>query len=88
MCVAHSLVLRNGFVGLRDKTANPTYITAVDGFGNHDAGRGRYEQAKSDWDVIHPGRAWAEKCNGIHNEASEIISGIESHFKKNIGHQP
>jgi hypothetical protein len=28
-------------------------------------GKGRYEQAKSDWDVCHPGRAWAEKCQGV-----------------------
>jgi len=35
--------------------------TALDGFGNHDPGKGRYEQAKSDWDIIHPGRVWAER---------------------------
>ncbi len=82
MCAAHPLVLRNGFVGLRDNAANPTYM---DGFGNHDPGSGRYEQAKSDWDVIHPGRAWAEKCNGAHTEESAILSKIKNHFK-NIGH--
>lgn len=65
----------------------PLWNTAVDGFGNHDPGSGRYEQAKSDWDVIHPGRAWAEKCNGIHAEESAILSRIKSHFK-DIGHQP
>lgn len=59
----------------------PLWNTAVDGFGNHDPGRGRYEQAKSDWDVIHPGRAWAEKCNGAHAEKSAILSGVKSHFK-------
>jgi hypothetical protein len=27
----------------------PLWNTAVDGFGNHDPGSGRYQQAKSDW---------------------------------------
>ena len=62
----------------------PLWNTAVDGFGNHDPGSGRYEQAKSDWDVIHPGRAWAEKCNGAHAEKSAILIKIKNHFK-NIG---
>ena len=35
----------------------------------------------SDWDVIHPGRVWAEKCNGIPKSASAIIASIESHLK-------
>ena len=65
----------------------PLWNTAVDGFGNHDPGSGRYEQAKSDWDVIHPGRAWAEKCNGTHVEEISILSRIKSHFK-NIEHMP
>jgi hypothetical protein len=59
----------------------PLWNTAVDGFGNHDPGSGRYEQAKSDWDVIHPGRAWAEKCNGVHAEKSDILASIKTHFK-------
>lgn len=59
----------------------PLWNTAVDGFGNHDPGSGRYEQAKSDWDVIHPGRAWAKKCNGAHAEESAILSRIKNHFK-------
>ena len=62
----------------------PLWNTAVDGFGNHDPGSGRYEQAKSDWDVIHPGRAWAEKCNGAHAEKSAILTKMKNHFK-NIG---
>ena len=65
----------------------PLWNTAVDGFGNHDPGSGRYEQAKSDWDVIHPGRAWAEKCNGTHAAESVILSRIKKHFK-NIERKP
>ncbi len=65
----------------------PLWNTAVDGFGNHGSGSGRYEQAKSDWDVIHPGRAWAEKCNGTHAEENVILSRIKNHFK-NIERKP
>jgi hypothetical protein len=63
------------------KLNRPLWNTAVDGFGNHDPGSGRYEQAKSDWDVIHEGRTWAIKCNGTHREKSSIISNISRHLK-------
>ena len=63
------------------KLNRPLWNTAVDGFGNHDPGSGRYEQAKSDWDVIHEGRAWAIKCNGVHAEKSVIISKALLHLK-------
>jgi len=42
----------------------PLWNTQVDGFGNHDPGKGRYNQARSEWDVLHPGRNWVEKCLG------------------------
>lgn len=40
----------------------PLWNCLIDGFGNHDPGKGRYEQARSGWDLIHPGRRWAERC--------------------------
>lgn len=64
------------------KLNKPLWNTAMDGFGNHDPGSGRYEQAKSDWDVIHKGRGWAEKCNGRHKSQDVILANIENHFKK------
>jgi len=42
----------------------PIWNNMIDGFGNHDPGSGRYEQAVSDWDVLHPGRLWASRLNG------------------------
>jgi len=66
------------------KLNRPLWNTSVDGFGNHDPGKGRYEQAKSDWDVIHQGRAWANKCNGVHKQESVIISSIEQHLQNLI----
>jgi hypothetical protein len=63
------------------KLNQPIWNVTVDGFGNHDPGRGRYEQAKSDWDVIHPGRPWAERCKGAPKDENIIFSNIEHHFK-------
>jgi len=44
---------------------SPVWNTLVDGFGNHDPGSGRYNQSKSEWDTLHPGRPWAEKLTGV-----------------------
>jgi hypothetical protein len=41
----------------------PIWNKVIEGFGNHDPGKGRYNQQRSFWDVLHPGRAWAEKCS-------------------------
>lgn len=40
---------------------NPLWNVALDGYGNHDPGKGRYQQQISPWDVLHPGRSWAKK---------------------------
>ncbi len=40
---------------------SPLWNRKIDGFGNHDPGRGRYNQQRSLWDVIHPGRPWAAR---------------------------
>jgi len=58
----------------------PLWNSSLDGFGNHDPGKGRYEQARSDWDVIHPGRQWALKCNGTPRKRNAIIEDIKNHL--------
>lgn len=55
----------------------PLWNTVVDGFGNHDPGKGRYNQAKSDWDVLHPGRVWAERLTGQATSLAELITRIQ-----------
>ncbi|MEG0333575.1 MAG: Eco29kI family restriction endonuclease [Akkermansia sp.] len=64
------------------KLYNPLWNSAVDGFGNHDPGAGRYQQAKSDWDVLHSGRSWALKCEGVPKDISQIKMNIDEYFKK------
>lgn len=41
---------------------NPLWNVVIEGFGNHDPGAGRYNGMRPLWDVLHPGRAWAERC--------------------------
>lgn len=60
----------------------PLWNTKLDGFGNHDPGKGRYNQAKSDWDVVHPGRSWADKCNGKPKDIDEVKEQIVEYLAK------
>jgi len=54
----------------------PLWNMVIDGFGNHDPGAGRYDQAKSEWDVLHPGRGWAERLKGKSPVLENIIRKI------------
>lgn len=60
---------------------NPIWNSCIDGFGNHDPGSGRYEQAKSDWDVLHPGRKWANRLKGKCSTQEEIIKKALSYYE-------
>lgn len=60
----------------------PLWNSVVDGFGNHDPGKGRYNQAKSDWDVYHPGRTWADKCLGPSSNFSDVNNRIIKYMEK------
>lgn len=39
----------------------PWWNRYVDGFGDHDPGKGRADQERSVWDTLHPGREWVQK---------------------------
>lgn len=60
----------------------PIWNCCIDGFGNHDPGSGRYDQAKSDWDILHPGRLWANRLRGSHLPLSEIKAKAMAYYKK------
>lgn len=40
---------------------SPLWNRIIEGFGNHDPGSGRHQGKRSAWDVLHPGRPWANK---------------------------
>ncbi|MDR1608707.1 MAG: Eco29kI family restriction endonuclease [Deltaproteobacteria bacterium] len=52
---------------------SPVWNKLVDGFGNHDPGSGRYNQMRSKWDTLHPGRSWALKCADRLDTQKQII---------------
>jgi len=59
----------------------PVWNTIIDGFGNHDPGKGRYEGMRPRWDVLHPGREWAIKCKERPETAAQIIADVGEHLR-------
>ena len=59
----------------------PLWNNVVDGFGNHDPGSGRGKQQRSPWDMLHPGRTWAEKL-AEGKSVKEIEKSILDFFSK------
>lgn len=47
--------------GITIRHFQPVWNQVIDGFGNHDPGKGRYQQKRSLWDLLHPGREWAAR---------------------------
>lgn len=61
-------------------TFNPLWNQLIDGFGNHDPGAGRYNGLRPLWDVLHPGRAWADKCKARTETREELGRRIIFYF--------
>lgn len=61
---------------------SPLWNKVIDGFGNHDPGKGRYNQMRSPWDVLHPGRGWAEKCQPHEKTQAALLADIKAFFCK------
>lgn len=55
---------------------SPVWNSALDGFGNHDPGRGRYNGKRPQWDVLHPGRPWAEKCQKREETTEQLTEEV------------
>jgi hypothetical protein len=54
----------------------PIWNTSLDGFGNHDPGSGRYNQKRSPWDVVHPGRSWAMRCRENSRNETDLLAAL------------
>ncbi|TWT97306.1 Eco29kI restriction endonuclease [Neorhodopirellula pilleata] len=63
----------------------PIWNRTIDGFGNHDPGKGRRAGQRPPWDVLHPGRTWANRL--ADNSRSEndltklVVNSIEAYLK-------
>jgi hypothetical protein len=61
----------------------PLWNSLIDGFGNHDPGKGRYNGFCPRWDVLHPGRHWAAKC-ASRSETAEVIASDAASYLDNV----
>jgi len=59
----------------------PVWNRILDGFGNHDPGKGRYNGMMPQWDCVHPGREWATRMQPCANKADELIERIKSYLE-------
>jgi len=59
----------------------PIWNAIIDGFGNHDPGSGRYKGLRPKWDVLHPGRLWADKCAARVETQQQIAGEIVDYFR-------
>ena len=66
---------------------SPIWNRLIDGFGNHDPGGGRYNGARPRWDTLHPGRAWAMRCQTRLETAGQIAQEIEAHLRSGASPQ-
>ena len=55
---------------------SPIWNRVIDGFGNHDPRKGRYNQQRSAWDVLHPGRLWAQRVAPNVRTEAEILASL------------
>ena len=56
----------------------PLWNRAMDGFGNHDPGKGRYEQKMLPWDTMHPGRSWATRLKKLEISEFDLSKSVEN----------
>lgn len=58
----------------------PLWNRCIDGFGNHDPGKGRYQQQKSPWDCIHEGREWAANLRPNITPKADLLKKIANYL--------
>lgn len=62
---------------------DPLWNKLIDGFGNHDPGKGRHAGLRPRWDVLHPGRGWAERCKARDETAEQIVGEARDYLRNN-----
>ena len=76
------LVLDPVWIGLTEQVLiaeyQPIWNVVVDGFGNNDPGRGRWNQRRSQWDTLRPGREWAFNLRDREETAAEVMDAVMS----------
>nr|WP_298380697.1 Eco29kI family restriction endonuclease [uncultured Halomonas sp.] len=62
---------------------SPIWNHLIDGFGNHDPGSGRHKGLRPRWDVLHPGRPWADKCQPREETKEQIMREAKDYLRSN-----
>lgn len=62
---------------------DPLWNKLIDGFGNHNPGKGRHAGLRPRWDVLHPGRFWADLCQPRNETADQIIREAKDYLRNN-----
>jgi hypothetical protein len=63
----------------------PAWNRVLDGFGNHDPGKGRHAGMTPQWDALHPGRVWASRLQPSTNTADELTTRVEKYLAETLG---
>lgn len=59
----------------------PLWNLVIEGFGNHDPGKGRHQGKRSPWDVLHPGRTWADRLQPG-NDLNSLTEAVRNFHAK------
>lgn len=59
----------------------PVWNKIIDGFGNHNPGKGRHAGMRPRWDVLHPGRSWASSLADRPETPEMIIADVETYLR-------
>lgn len=62
----------------------PVWNALIDGFGNHDPGRGRINGVRSRWDTLHSGRSWAGNYPARAETAADIEQDIAEYLRSRL----
>lgn len=59
----------------------PVWNHLLDGFGNHDPGKGRHQGIRPFWDTLHPGREWADKLKPNSETPETLRIKVQAYIK-------
>ncbi len=59
----------------------PVWNCILEGFGNHDPGKGRYNGMMPSWDCFHPGREWAKRLRPCPKTAEQLEIEIRQYLE-------
>ncbi|WP_083313350.1 Eco29kI family restriction endonuclease [Pseudomonas aeruginosa] len=60
----------------------PVWNSLIDGFGNHNPGKGRHAGMRPRWDVLHPGRPWAMNLIERQESDQQIADDAETYLRE------